>query len=302
MLALLLALLLPGVAARPARATSDECIVPQVENSEATYCYYSCYTQTDSSSQHCRDKSGLSYDIPNGSPVPTSWPTHDMNTQNMFLGVNGVKLHFTLPQLYDLKGVHYWNFNEQRLPHGSGPNAGCCVVNIAVSTDSIDGTYTHVGSFTFKRAPGSATYTGDSLKFDFPVLAKFVEFSMDSSWGDRGSGLSELRFIGAKSSVVLGVQPPAPKVGTFLAIAPNPVRSSTQILYSLSRDSDTSLDVLDVTGRAVAHLAQGHQAAGVHTVSWDTRDSNGAEPPAGMYFARLTTGSVSVTKRLALVR
>ena len=83
---------------------------------------------------------------------------------------------------------------------------------------------------------------------------------------------------------------------------PNPFRASTSIYYSLSTASGIDLSVFDAAGRLVKNLATGYSKAGIYTTEWDGIDGSGEQAPAGVYFARLTAGENSATRKLTLVR
>jgi minor extracellular serine protease Vpr len=78
---------------------------------------------------------------------------------------------------------------------------------------------------------------------------------------------------------------------------PTPFHGATTLEYSLPRPSSMRLDIIDVTGRRVARLANGWEDAGTRQVVWQ------AGPAApGLYFARLTTPQGLATLRLLLLR
>lgn len=66
---------------------------------------------------------------------------------------------------------------------------------------------------------------------------------------------------------------------------PNPFNPFTQITYSLPRTSEVKLTVFDALGKKVAHLINGVQLQGMHTVNF-----NAADLPTGIYFYRLQAG------------
>lgn len=78
---------------------------------------------------------------------------------------------------------------------------------------------------------------------------------------------------------------------------PNPFNPSTMISYSLAEPSLVSLSVFDLTGREVAELVRGEQAAGAYSVSF-----NAGNLPAGMYFYRLQAGSFNAVRKLILMK
>ncbi len=74
---------------------------------------------------------------------------------------------------------------------------------------------------------------------------------------------------------------------------PNPFNSSTIIRYSLSSESDVSLQVYNLLGQKVRTLVEGGQTIGYHEVRFD-----GSSLASGVYFYRLQVRSLgSVTGR-----
>jgi hypothetical protein len=78
---------------------------------------------------------------------------------------------------------------------------------------------------------------------------------------------------------------------------PNPFNPSTAISFQLSAVSFVKLTVSDVLGREVATLVNGQRAAGSHIVTWDAAGMSG-----GVYFYSLTTGGVTQTRKMQLIK
>ena len=68
---------------------------------------------------------------------------------------------------------------------------------------------------------------------------------------------------------------------------PNPFNPSTTIAYSLSSESNVHLAIYDATGRELRTLVNESVPAGKHTLTWNGRNSEGAEVASGMYFYRI---------------
>jgi hypothetical protein len=83
---------------------------------------------------------------------------------------------------------------------------------------------------------------------------------------------------------------------------PNPFNSRTTIEFSLAVDADLHLAIYDVTGQQVATLVEGWRTAGVHTITWDGRDSAGEQVASGVYLYRLAIGRKSEVRRLLLLK
>ncbi len=82
---------------------------------------------------------------------------------------------------------------------------------------------------------------------------------------------------------------------------PNPFNPSTSISYQLSKNSNVVLKVYDLLGREIATLINEFQQAGKYSVTFNA--SNSMQPmPTGVYFYRMTAGTISETKRMILIK
>ena len=78
---------------------------------------------------------------------------------------------------------------------------------------------------------------------------------------------------------------------------PNPFNPKTVISYQLSVASQVHLGVYDLLGRAVAVLVDEKKGAGSHSVSFD-----GMGLASGVYFYRLTAGSIVECRKMVLAK
>ena len=62
------------------------------------------------------------------------------------------------------------------------------------------------------------------------------------------------------------------------------------------------LEVFNVLGQRVRHLADGLLPAGIHLVEWDGRDGSGNAVASGVYFYRLRTENQSRARRMVLLK
>jgi trimeric autotransporter adhesin len=100
-----------------------------------------------------------------------------------------------------------------------------------------------------------------------------------------------------------GVGPDHPFADLFESIGPNPTHGSSVLSFSLARDSDVQLRVLDIAGRRLSHVDFGRLAAGRHQMTWEARDDEGGTIHSGMYFVSLeVNGQLLGNKRVAIVR
>ncbi|HHI03440.1 MAG TPA: T9SS type A sorting domain-containing protein, partial [candidate division Zixibacteria bacterium] len=78
---------------------------------------------------------------------------------------------------------------------------------------------------------------------------------------------------------------------------PNPFNASTVISFSLKEPASVAIEVFDITGAKVAMLVNETMASGPHEVTWDA-----SEVASGVYFYRLSTGDVSQSKQMVLIK
>jgi putative pyrroloquinoline-quinone binding quinoprotein len=91
---------------------------------------------------------------------------------------------------------------------------------------------------------------------------------------------------------------PIPPRAAVTWIAPNPVLGSAMIRFELSSPGPVDLKVFDVQGRQISALLRGVMlTAGVHDIP--LRTNGWAE---GFYFLRLAAGSVTATRKFAVLR
>ena len=83
---------------------------------------------------------------------------------------------------------------------------------------------------------------------------------------------------------------------------PSPFSGGNRMRWTLERASDVQLDIVDLGGRRVRHLASGRFAAGTHEFEWDGRDDTGRTLQPGAYFVAGRVADVRVAQRLILLR
>ena len=79
-------------------------------------------------------------------------------------------------------------------------------------------------------------------------------------------------------------------------IYPNPVSNSVTISFTLAEQSQVTIQVLDITGRYVATVANAVFEDESSEVSWDASALN-----PGIYFLSMKTGNYSITKKISVI-
>jgi flagellar hook assembly protein FlgD len=98
-----------------------------------------------------------------------------------------------------------------------------------------------------------------------------------------------------------------PTTNSISDVYPNPFNPSTNIRYTLTEPAVVTMRVYSVLGQEVATLVDGAQGAGIHTVVWDGRNSNGKPMGSGVYICRMMGSGangqpITSVKRLLLVK
>ena len=95
---------------------------------------------------------------------------------------------------------------------------------------------------------------------------------------------------------------PRPSKVLMLASVPDPFNPTTVIRYVLPHDTDVTVEVYDIRGRAIRRLFGGQQSGGYQSVIWDGRLGSGTRASSGTYFVRVTTPVGSASERMTLVK
>ena len=83
---------------------------------------------------------------------------------------------------------------------------------------------------------------------------------------------------------------------------PNPFSSTTAIAYEIPVEGRVNISIYDATGGLVRTLADREAEAGYYSVVWDGKGNAGSSVPEGVYFYKLSLGSLEATAKLVLVR
>jgi len=153
----------------------------------------------------------------------------------------------------------------------------------------------------FVPAPGN--------RIGSPAAAGFFDGGWDWSDGyyykvaavDRHGNESGYALL-APEAITGAETPKAPEATYLRQNFPNPFNPTTRIAFGLAAPSNVSLRIYDASGRLVRALVDEQRAAGNYSELWDGRDSNGSAVASGIYFYRLTAGSFTQTRKMALLR
>ena len=101
----------------------------------------------------------------------------------------------------------------------------------------------------------------------------------------------------ASQLVDVSTGPILPAAIHLLSNFPSPFNGSTRIRYSLPRSGWVKIRVFDVLAQEVGLLVNDIQEPGDHEIVWDATNV-----PTGVYFCRLETGDITITRKMLLLR
>lgn len=87
-----------------------------------------------------------------------------------------------------------------------------------------------------------------------------------------------------------------------VAVAPNPVSTSTTISFSNPTAGRISVRIYDLAGREIASLADGSGNEGNQSVVWNLTDACGRDVPSGFYNVVVAASDAVVARRIVIIR
>lgn len=161
-------------------------------------------------------------------------------------------------------------------------------------------------ALTTLSANFGTVYAGQTVRLRFRI-------GCDAGVGATGWDFASISFGGVDNIPFTDVAPDAvdctstdagpvlPARLSFGVLGANPATGRSGFRWALPEAAVIELAVYDVTGRRVASLARGQQAAGWHTSEWTVND-DGSAPAAGMYFARFTSAGRTLHTRVVMMK
>lgn len=135
-------------------------------------------------------------------------------------------------------------------------------------------------------APGGKVLVAWANNFDGQVYGAFLDTT------GREVGVEELEGPLGKKDVALSLSQPLP----------NPMRSQSEVAFSLPAPGKALLAVYDALGRKVKVILDEEVKAGSHRVRWVASDDRGRPLPSGVYLLRLEAGKASLTRKFVQLR
>ena len=83
---------------------------------------------------------------------------------------------------------------------------------------------------------------------------------------------------------------------------PNPFNPTTEISFGIPEAGEVKLVIYNFSGQLVRTLVSGQLSAGNHKVTWNATDDSGIRVASGIYLYVLKAGSITIQKKLTLMK
>lgn len=83
---------------------------------------------------------------------------------------------------------------------------------------------------------------------------------------------------------------------------PNPFNPTTEIKFSLKKESFIKIKVFNLLGEEVTTLINTSKTPGTYTISWNGKDKSNSEPPSGIYFIQMEAKDFQKTIKCLLLK
>jgi hypothetical protein len=217
-------------------------------------------------------------------------------------------------------GVHAYAVYDTRWDVERDNDAGVVEASLNGTTwVNVRGGLSTLGSGLGVQTAGRWFYRGTrwSWRTDWADLSGFtgslgnaarLRFRLRSDGNGNFDGISldsvrVLLFDPAAQPALVSVGPAPPATVVELASpSPNPTATGARVEFALASSQAASLEVLDLQGRVIRTLSTGLTAPGRYVRQWDLADAGGHRAQPGVYFVRLVTPSLRLTRRLVVIR
>ena len=157
-------------------------------------------------------------------------------------------------------------------------------------------------SASLKRVDASSLYIENT--FSNPERIKVTEGNSEVN-GQKVTFMSNslsANVLEIHKDVSVGINDASSSSKELMQNTPNPFNSSTKISFTLDRNMNTKLRILDMYGREVALLVETNLNAGNHEIVWNGMDADCSLVENGIYYCELITPKRKHCKKMVLLR
>ncbi len=126
-------------------------------------------------------------------------------------------------------------------------------------------------------------------------------------FGGKYSSEGETQTVSSveKLDIVTGISDSHPQIATGFKLNnnyPNPFNPSTQISYTIAKESRVSVDIYDVLGEHIKNLTSRIYMPGNYRLTWDGTNNFGRQVSGGVYVYKLSSDYFTDAKKMILLK
>jgi hypothetical protein len=163
--------------------------------------------------------------------------------------------------------------------------------------------------YTYNSSSDSLLTEGKPMAWRYRGDYQYVFFNLPLSFMQRPNAKAALRQAVADMGLTVAVDDnhngePLPRNFELAQNYPNPFNPTTTIEFynPKSKTIPVTIDLFNIMGQKVRTLLDGPALPGKNQVIWDGRDGLGQPVATGIYFYRLKTAEVTLTKKMLLMK
>ncbi len=122
------------------------------------------------------------------------------------------------------------------------------------------------------------------------------------SLNSNSGSFQELSTAAEQALVVSEVQPGDDASVATMGCYPNPAMQNCTISLNLVSDAMAHVDIIALDGHTVRGIYNGVLTAGDHRLHWNLSDNDENAVPSGLYFVRARIGTLSIVRRVSVLR
>jgi len=135
----------------------------------------------------------------------------------------------------------------------------------------------------------------------FEIVAEHHDMTGMHFWFDNIHITNMDTAIVRDTGVISNIAGPVTFSDVSLNIYANPVKTSATISYFVPDLGHTNITIFDISGKKITTLVDQIQVPGNYSVLWDCKNTVGKPVKIGIYFCRLITSGIVITKKLVKV-
>jgi len=134
---------------------------------------------------------------------------------------------------------------------------------------------------------------------DYSFALNICEVESDPLYfGNRVAGLKFYMDESGTGTELTGISDAEMKQGASLRSYPNPATRFANISFDLQEPAQTSIEIIDISGRMIKSFGNEERGAGFHELKWNLESKDGGRVRSGTYLCILNAGDDRQTTKL----